>query len=95
MTVRLPLEAALRARIAAEPEAELGIFVRTRQPPGDAERRALTQAGLRIGTVAGDVASGRIRACDALRVAALDFVVAVEMARDVPVPPPPSGRTPE
>jgi hypothetical protein len=95
LTVRVPLDAALRARIGAEPQAEVGVFVRTRQPPDDADLRALERAGLRIGTVAGDIASGRIRACEALRVAALDFVVAVELARDVPVPPSPSGRTRE
>jgi hypothetical protein len=95
MTARVPLEPALRARIAAEPEAELGVLVRTARPPGDADRRAMAEAGLRIGTVAGDVASGRLRACDALRVAALDFVVAVELAREVPVPRPPPVGTPE
>jgi hypothetical protein len=93
VTTPLPIDAALRARIAAEPESEVGVFVRLRRPPDTQDRRALADAGMRIGTVAGDVVSGRLRACDVLRVAALDSVVAIEMAQDVTVPPTPSGRT--
>lgn len=89
MTARLRLDAALRERIAVEPDALVGVLVRTARVPDAADREALARAGLEVGTVAGDVVTGRLRGCDAVRVAGLEFVLSIEAARQVPRPPMP------
>jgi hypothetical protein len=90
MAVRPRLDAALVDRIAREPDAVVGVFVRTLRVPDESDRRALERAGLRPGTVAGDVVTGRLRACDAVAVARLDFVHSVQLAHEVTRPPLPN-----
>jgi hypothetical protein len=89
MPTRQRLDAALVERIRRAPESEVGVFVRTSRPPDEHERSALAEAGLRVGTVAGRILTGRLRACDAVRVAGLEFVEYVELAGEVTRPPPP------
>jgi hypothetical protein len=81
---RAQLDADVLRVIEESPERTVGVLVVTSGPPGEAERRALTEAGLQIGVVAGDVVTGQIRACDAARLAGLSFVRVVQLARDVP-----------
>ncbi len=69
-------------RIAAErPDSVVGVLVRTSSPVGAAERAGLEEAGLAIGSVVGDVVTGRLRAGSARGVARLPFVAYVEAAR--------------
>lgn len=76
------------------PDSIVGVLVRLASPPADAERAALARAGLALGTVAGDVVTGRIRAAAAPALAELSFVVYAELARHIPVQQPPDGSPP-
>jgi hypothetical protein len=89
METRARLEAELVRTIEERPTAEIGVFVRTARPPEPADRQALEDAGLRIGTVVNTILTGRLRACDAVRVADLEFVRHIELAREIPRRPPP------
>jgi hypothetical protein len=80
----------LRALAEANPDSIVGVLIRTTAPPDSAWRASMTAAGLMVGTVAGDVVTGRIRAGSALEVARLPFVVHIEMARKIPILQPPS-----
>lgn len=91
MDVSGRIDAELRRAIEAAPDSTVGVLLRAERTIGNAERRELARAGLRLGTVAAELATGRLRACDALRVAALDFVRYVELARAIPPSAPPPG----
>jgi len=86
---RARLDNALIERIQRVPEEIVGVLVRTAEPLTDPERAQLESAGMVLGTVAGDVVTGRLRACDAVAIAELAFVRRIELARDVPRPPQP------
>jgi hypothetical protein len=90
MPVQGRLEASLVRLIGEAPDSVVGVLVLTTAQPGVDEQRALREAGLRIGVVAGDVVTGRVRACDAARLAELSFVRSVQLAREVSRPPPPA-----
>jgi hypothetical protein len=75
----------LRALAEAQPDSIVGVLVRTTTPPDSAWQAAMAEAGLAIGTVAGDVVTGRIRAASALDLAKLPFVVHVELSRRIPI----------
>lgn len=75
----------LRALAEAHPDSIVGVLIRTAAPPDSAWRKALSGAGLTVGTVAGDVVTGRIRAGEAMKVARLPFVVHIELARSIPI----------
>ncbi|MBX6362502.1 MAG: hypothetical protein IRZ00_01430 [Gemmatimonadetes bacterium] len=78
------LDPPLRRMVAERPDSIVGIFVRTVAAPTPEQREALTRAGLAIGSAVGDVVTGRARARAAPRIAALDFVRYLELARTVP-----------
>ena len=72
----------------AAPDSVIGVLIRTRGPI-DAERRAtLESVGLVLGTVTGELATGRIRADSVRKLQDLPFVLHVEIARSIPVPRP-------
>ncbi len=73
------------------PDSMVGVLVRLAAPPAVSERDALRRAGLSLGTVAGDVVTGRIRAADAPGLAKLSFVIYAELARQIPVSRPPAA----
>jgi hypothetical protein len=83
------LDAGLVRVIADTPDSTVGVLVVASATPGAEEREALRRAGLQVGVVAGDVVTGRIRACDAIRLAELAFVRSVQLAREIPRPAPP------
>jgi hypothetical protein len=87
MEVRPRLETGLVRQIEEDPERIIGVFVRTARPPDRQQQQVLADAGLQVGAVVGDIVSGRLRACDAVRVAELEFVRRLELSREVPVPP--------
>jgi hypothetical protein len=89
MQSRARIDAGLAERIRHAPESEVGVFVRAVRPPTVADRAELARAGLQIGTVTGPILAGRLRACDAVQVSALDFVQSIELATEVTRPPPP------
>ncbi len=66
---------------ATRPDTIVGVLVRTNVPPDSAQRAALVDAGLAIGTVAGTILTGRLRAGEAGTVARLSFIVRIELAR--------------
>jgi hypothetical protein len=92
MQVRPRLDPGILRQMEQSPDSVVGVLVRTTRPPTDADRRALADAGLRVGTVAGEILTGRLRACDAARVANLEFVRHIELAREVRIPSPPEVR---
>lgn len=75
----------LHALADAHPDSIVGVLIRTAAPPDSAWRAAMTKAGLDIGTVAGDIVTGRLRAGAAAKVAELPFVVHIELSRKVPI----------
>jgi hypothetical protein len=76
------------SRPGAAPDTVIGVLIRTRGPI-DAERRAaLESVGLALGTVTGELATGRIRADSVRKLQDLPFVLHVEAARSIPVPRP-------
>ncbi len=75
----------LRALAEARPDSIVGVLIRTAAPPDSAWQASMAEAGLAIGTIAGDVVTGRIRARSALDVARLPFVVHIELAREIPI----------
>lgn len=89
MEARPRLEAELVRTIEQRPTEEIGVFVRTTRTPDAADRQTLADAGLRVGTVVNTILTGRLRACDAVRIAELEFVRHVELAREIQRPPPP------
>lgn len=78
------LDPPLRRMVAERPDSVVGLFVRTVAAPTPRQREALTRAGLTIGSAVGDVVTGRARARAARKIAALDFVLYLELARTVP-----------
>lgn len=74
------LDPRLRRLAAERPDSVVGVLVRTAAGLGPAEREALAEHGLAIGSVAGDVVTGRILAGAAPGLARLRFVVYVEAA---------------
>ncbi len=71
---------ALRRVAAAGSDTTVGVFIRTSTPTGAAERRRLEGAGVAIGTVTGDLLTGRVTARRLRDVAALSFVTYIELA---------------
>jgi hypothetical protein len=82
------MDAELRRLTQEQPDSVVGVLVQLRSPGNGARRAELESAGLSVGTIVGEIASGRLRACDAPRVARLDSVRYLELAREVPRPPP-------
>jgi hypothetical protein len=77
------LDRTLRWAASERPDSIVGVLVLTREPVTPRERRALEKAGLAIGTVAGTVVTGRIRAGAAPALARHAFVVRVEAAGEL------------
>ncbi len=75
------MDGALRRVAAAGSDTVVGVFIRTVHPISAAERRRLERAGVRIGTVTGDLLTGRVAARRLRGVAALSFVKYMELAR--------------
>lgn len=75
----------LRDLAEAHPDSIVGVLIRTTAPPDSAWRASLAEAGLAVGTVAGDIVTGRLRAGSALVVAKLSFVVHIELSRRIPI----------
>lgn len=87
------LDPRLRRLAAERPDSVIGVLVRTVSVVDITERAALEAGGLVIGTVAGDVVTGRLRAGNAPDLARSAFVVYIELAQRLrPVRPssPPS-----
>lgn len=79
------MDPALRRLAASGADTVVGIFLRAAHPVTTADRRRLERAGVRIGTVAGALLSGRVSARRLSDVAALGFVTYMELA--VPLRP--------
>jgi len=77
------MDGALRRVLAAGSDTIVGVFIRTTQPVSAADRRRLERAGVRIGTVSGNLLSGRVPARRVTNVAALPFVHYMELARSL------------
>jgi hypothetical protein len=79
----------LRRLIVERPDTLVGVLLQL-DGPGTADRRSELEAvGLRVGAFAGEIATGRVRACDATRVAEIEWVRYLELAREMPRPPVP------
>ncbi len=74
------LDAALRRVVAVGADTVVGVFIRTTQPVSAADRERLERAGVRVGTVAGPLLTGRVQVRRLRRVAALPFVRYIELA---------------
>ncbi|CAN5554634.1 hypothetical protein BH24GEM3_BH24GEM3_25370 [soil metagenome] len=83
-----PPDPELRRTIAQRPDSVIGVLLRTRQELGEQERAALEACGLEIGSVIGDIVTGRIRAAAAEQLARHPLVAYMELARNVRIPPP-------
>jgi hypothetical protein len=68
---------------AAQPQAVVGVIVQVDGVVGSGERKALVEAGLRIGTVLNGFVTGELPAGRAADVARLRFVRYVELSRDL------------
>jgi hypothetical protein len=75
-----PLDPQLIRLAGQHPDSVVGVLIQVSRSVGEAERAALSQAGVRVGTVVGDVVTGEVRAGRAAAVARLDFVAYVELA---------------
>lgn len=75
-----PLDPHLMRLAGQHPDSVVGVLIRVSRNVGEAERAALSQAGVRVGSVVGDVVTGELRAGQATAVARLDFVAYVELA---------------
>lgn len=75
-----PLDPHLMRLAGQHPDSVVGVLIRVSRNVGEAERAALGQAGVRVGSVVGDVVTGELRAGQAAAVARLDFVAYVELA---------------
>ncbi|HEV2130497.1 MAG TPA: hypothetical protein VGR27_05320 [Longimicrobiaceae bacterium] len=82
------LDPELRRIVAQRPDSVIGVLLRTRQEIGDPERPALEACGLQIGSVIGDIVTGRIRADAAEQLARHPLVAYMELSRNVRIPPP-------
>lgn len=78
----------LRRIVAQRPDSIIGVLLRTRQEIGDPERAALEACGLDIGSVIGEIVTGRIRADAAEQLARHPLVAYMELSRNVRIPPP-------
>lgn len=88
------LDPQLRRAASERPDSVVGVLLRTAAPVGARERAALEAEGLAVGSVAGDIVTGRVRAAAAPRLARLPFVVYVEAAgRVYPTQPPDTPET--
>lgn len=85
----------LQRVMEAAPDSVVGVFVRTREDVGADRREELEDAGLRVGTVAGRIVTGRLAARDAARLARVPFVTYIELSRRIPVPQPPADVPPD
>ncbi len=74
------MDAALRRVVAAGADTVVGVFIRTTHPVSAADRERLEQAGVRVGTVAGALLTGRAQVRRLRHVAALPFVRYIELA---------------
>lgn len=83
------LDPELRRLIAERPDTVVGVLLRLDGPGNASRRTALEDAGLSVGTFAGAIATGRVRACDAPGVAEIEWVLYLELARELPRPPVP------
>ncbi len=75
------MDAALRRLAATGSDTVVGVFIRTTHPVSAAERRRLERAGVRVGTVTGDLLTGRVHLRRVRGVAALTIVKYIELAR--------------
>lgn len=77
------LDPALRRVAAMGSDTVVGVFIRTTRPVTLADRRRLERAGVRIGTVMGELLTGEVAARHVRDVAALDIVKYMELARSL------------
>ncbi len=77
------MDAALRRVAATGSDTVEGVFIRTTHPVSAADRRRLERAGVRVGTVVGDLLTGRVAARRLRAVAALPLVKYMELARSL------------
>lgn len=80
---RHKLSAAIQARSLAGHSGTIWVLIRTAAPVSGTQRRALEAAGLTVHRVAGDITIGSIGTEQVGRLAALDFVRYVDLARRV------------
>lgn len=85
VTTNTFIDRRLRTLAEEHPDSIVGVLIRTTAPPDSAWQASMARAGLVVGTVAGDVVTGRIRAGSALDVAKLPFVVHIELSRKIPI----------
>jgi hypothetical protein len=82
---REKLDAPLRALARTSPDSMVGVLIRTAGRLTAEQRDTLEAAGVTVGSVAGDVTTGRMPARVARAAARLGFVVHIELARAVPI----------
>lgn len=89
---RARMDAALIRTSREQPDSMVGVLIRTTRRVGADERAALDSVGLGIGSVAGQIVTGRIRAGAVPALARLAFVAYLEQARTIPLARPPDVR---
>jgi hypothetical protein len=70
---------------AAHPDSVVFILMRSTTPLRAEDRRALEKAGVTIGSVIGDVVTGRMRAGNVARLERLHFLAVAQLSKDIPV----------
>ena len=84
------MDVRLRAIAASGGDMVVGVFIRTTRPLDAADRQALERAGLRLGTVTGELLTGEVAGGSLAAVAGLSFVRHMELSRSAR----PQGRPP-
>jgi|GEM_PF-3454663 len=75
------LQMEIHRQRAEQPDREIAVLLRTRKEINAAERTLLESKGVKIGSVLGDIATARIPANAIADIAALEFVVFIEIAK--------------
>jgi hypothetical protein len=82
---REKLDPALRSLMRTSPDSTVGVLIRTAGRLTPEQRDTLEAAGVTVGSIAGDVTTGRMPTRAARVAARLGFVVHIELARAVPI----------
>ncbi len=88
----------LRLLAGEQPDSVVGVLLRTTRELTAKDRAALETCGFELGSVVGDIVTGRVRAGAAEQLARHPLVAYMELARNVRIPPPlprPEGARPE
>jgi hypothetical protein len=75
------MDARLASIAASAADTVVGVFIRTTRPLDAADRQALERAGVRVGTVTGELLTGEVAGGSLAAVAGLPFVRHMELSR--------------